>query len=128
MFKNDSITSMLIITACVLPLRNILACHDLQIGASALLIAAQGGHATVVEYLCAHGADASLALYDDATPLMLAAQNGHRRVLETLHRHGADLSAKRAVGSSFALSAISSVSVALSRQFSNFQTSSLLFL
>jgi hypothetical protein len=60
---------------------------------TALYIAAEGGHADVVEVLGRLGADVNAVAYHgfDATPVYLAAQEGHVEVVEALGRLGADV-------------------------------------
>jgi hypothetical protein len=60
---------------------------------TALYIAAEGGHADVVEALGRLGADVNAVAYQgfDATPVFIAAQEGHVDVVEALGRLGADV-------------------------------------
>lgn len=54
-----------------------------QEGGTPLLAAAQKGYFNVVEFLLAHGADASVQV-NSGTPLMFAAQKGHATVVSAL--------------------------------------------
>jgi hypothetical protein len=60
---------------------------------TALYIAAQGGHADVVDVLGRLGADVNAVVYQgfDATPMWEAAQDGHVDVVMALGRLGADV-------------------------------------
>ncbi|KAK8912580.1 Serine/threonine-protein phosphatase 6 regulatory ankyrin repeat subunit C [Metarhizium anisopliae] len=55
-------------------------------GCSPMFLAAAHGHASVVEILWLHGANATVANHGDQTPLHIAAQNGHKTVVKLLLR------------------------------------------
>ena len=65
-----------------------------EYGNAPLHVAAEAGHAAVVEFLIAHGADMSAADSYGGTPLHLAAIDGHAAVVEYLIAKGADVNAK----------------------------------
>ena len=58
-------------------------------GTSVLYVAAQRGHAAVVEYLLAHGADPEATTGSGSTPLYTALFNGHEAVVALLLGAGA---------------------------------------
>ena len=58
---------------------------------TALMLAAQGGHAAVVRLLIERGADLNVAAKFSLTALMLAVVGGHAEVVRVLVDAGADL-------------------------------------
>ncbi|MHC5081687.1 MAG: ankyrin repeat domain-containing protein, partial [Planctomycetota bacterium] len=65
---------------------------------TALLFAAQNGHAAVAEVLVANGAEIDILGQENVTPLYMAAQNGHMDVARVLAERGADVNKARANG------------------------------
>ena len=63
-------------------------------GATALMFAAQGGHATAIEALLAAGAEVEAKIEDGRTALMLAAGGGHAAAIAALLAAGAEVEAK----------------------------------
>ena len=64
-------------------------------GATALMLAALGGHEAVAQVLLQHGADVAAADNNGGTALMGAAQGGHEAMAQLLLQHGADVAAAR---------------------------------
>ena len=60
-----------------------------EYGRTALMLAAQGGHAAAVEALVKHGANVEAVNEGGDTALMLAKRNGHKAVVKVLKAHGA---------------------------------------
>ena len=69
-------------------------------GATALLVAAVAGHASVVKLLLEQGAEVDRVGLQGATALHLAAAMGHLDVMEVLMEAGADLNARHKFASS----------------------------
>ncbi len=63
----------------------------MQFGANALILAATGGHLSVVKYLVSAGADINSREAYGATALLSAAKNGFDRVAEVLIQAGSDV-------------------------------------
>ena len=64
---------------------------DLELGFSALMVAAGAGHARVVQILLDHGADVSIVSPGGCTAVLLAAEQGHVAATTMLIKAGADL-------------------------------------
>ena len=58
-------------------------------GDTALVMAAQNGHAEVVDELLARGAEVNKAATDGVTPLFVACKKGHLTIMRVLLEHGA---------------------------------------
>ena len=69
-------------------------------GMTALMLAAQGGHAAAVEALVKHGARVEAATEFGMTALMLAKEKGHTAVVEWLEAHNAQVEAANNGGES----------------------------
>jgi ankyrin repeat protein len=68
-------------------------------GATALMWAANGGHAEVVKLLLEKGADVNVKrIGDGITALAVAAQNGHTELVNLLLEKGAEVNAKSSTG------------------------------
>lgn len=75
-----------------------IALQDKQ-GRTALIFAAELGHADITQWLLEFEADAAAADVNAATPLMFAAKAGHLRVVQLLINAGAPLEAANVQGS-----------------------------
>src|SRR5207245_330280 len=67
-------------------------------GQTALMLAARGGHAAVVDALLAAKADVNAKTKNGITALIKAAEGGHAQVVKTLLAAGADANAKQSDG------------------------------
>ena len=65
-------------------------------GATALMVAAQAGHAEVVKVLLENGADVNATDGEGSTGLMYAAKHGHLATAKLLLERGADVNAETA--------------------------------
>ena len=63
----------------------------MDVGVTALMSAALGGHEAVAQLLLQHGADVMAAANDGSTALIFAAEGGHVAVAQLLLQHGADV-------------------------------------
>ena len=67
-------------------------------GSTALMLAAQGGHAEAIEALVTKGAEVNAANERGTTPLMMAAAGGHLKAIEALVTKGAEVNAAAKYG------------------------------
>lgn len=77
-------------TGARIPLGHQALAKAASLGDTALVLAAQLGHADIVSVLLEHGADPNLANLEGDTPLSVAAEQGHDKIVAMLLAKGVD--------------------------------------